>query len=284
MARFTCTVAIPHVDTPALLRCCVDNIRAKWHPDVSLEILVIDQSDDAANKAAAHEIEDGKYNVRVIDAPRIDAGYPLDIAVREAKGEYFCSLDCDAWPITPAWLAVPLEQIKRYGFSFVGCDCDLHAAYPHLGPGPIINNFFRVSRTDVARMASEEVGFMRPQNRGKAQIHFGNEFPHGGWHDNGVAANWWVEQKYPGKKLGIPVTRHLGNAHDRDDCCVYGIVVGELVFHLGYGFHQDTVGDAEKQLGRKFLDLHESFKHQTDLVAYADELNRWATKYKFIGW
>lgn len=288
MARFTCTVAVPHVDTPHLLRCCLANIQHYLHPDIAVDVIVIDQSQPAIKAAVKMEWDgksdaNGRTPIKVIDAPRVDAGYPLDVAVKEATGEYFCSMDCDCWPITPAWLAIPIEQIKRYGLSFVGCDCDLHKAYPHLGPAPVINNFFRVSRTDIAHEASDRVGFMRPQNRKAAG--FPSEFPHGGWHDNGVAANWCVNTHHPElRPLGLPVTRHLGNAHDRDDCCVYGIIVGELVFHLGYGFHPDTVRDAVKQLGQKFLDLHDSFAHKDNLVEYARELEQRSVKYAFVGW
>lgn len=289
MARFTCTVAVPHVDTPHLLRCCLHNILYYSHPDIDVDVIVIDQSQPAIKAAVKAEFDgksdaNGRTPIKVIDAPRLDAGYPLDVAVKEATGEFFCSLDCDCWPITPSWLAIPIEQVHRYNLSFAGCDCDLHKAYPHLGPTPIINNFFRVSRTDLAHEASDRVGFMRPQHRAAAGMP--SEFPWPTqWHDNGVAANWYVANKYPEKKpLGIPVTRHLGNAHDRADCCVYGIIVGELVFHLGYGFHPDTVGDAVKQLGQKFLDLHESFAHQENLVAYARELAERSVKYAFVGW
>lgn len=288
MARFSATVCVPHVNTLGLLSCCIDNILHHEHPDVEVEVLIVDQS-DADAKAAVKARFDGRKgahtSVRVIDCPRIDAGYPLDVAVRQASGEFFCSLDCDAWPISAAWLASPIEQIVRRGYTFVGCDCDLHTAYEHFGDFRAINNFYRVSWTDLALRASKAVGFMRTTNRDHARIDIGDEFPFHDWTDNGVAANWWASKQ--GQSLVLPVTRILGRAHDRDDGCVYGIVVDEKVFHLGYGYYIDTVGGRFKMLermGQRYIDLYESFDTAADHVELANELNRAATAYQFVGW
>lgn len=288
MSRFSCTVAVPHVNTLGLLSCCIENILHHEHPDIDVEVIVIDQSDDGI-KAAVKARFDGRNgahtSIRVIDCPRIDAGYPLDVAVRQAAGEFFCSLDCDAWPISAAWLASPIEQIVRRDFSFVGCDCDLHTAYAHFGDFRAINNFYRVSWTDLALRASTAVGFMRPRNRDHCQIEIGDEFPFHDWCDNGVAANWWACKQ--GQSLVLPVTRILGRAHDRDDGCVYGIVVDEKVFHLGYGFYQDTVGPriaCEQRMGRRFMEIYDGFDTTADHIEYAAELNRAARSFQFVGW
>lgn len=290
MARFSCTVAVPHVNTLGLLSCCIENILHHEHPDIDVEVVIVDQSDDgikAATKARFDGRKGAHTTVRVIDCERIDAGYPLDVAVRQASGEFFCSLDCDAWPISKAWLASPIEQIVRRSLTFVGCDCDLAKAYEHYGPFQAINNFFRVSRTDLAMRASNQVGFMRPINRDKTSVAIGDAFPFHDWCDNGVAANWWVHQRCPNRSLVLPVTRILGRAHERDDGCVYGIVVDEKVFHLGYGFYQDTVGPriaCEQRMGRRFMEIYDGFDSTPDPVEYAAELNRAAQSYQFVGW
>lgn len=290
MARFSATVCVPHVDTLGLLSCCLENILHFEHPDVDVEVIVADQSDPLV-KLAVKTRFDGRRGahttIRVIDCERIDAGYPLDVAVRQASGEFFCSLDCDAWPITAAWLASPIEQIVRRGHSLVGCDCDLHAAYEHYGPFRAINNFYRVSWTDVALRASKAVGFMRPVNRDKADIEIGDEWPFHDWCDNGVAANWWIGKTFGHSTLPLPVTRILGRAHDRPDGCVYGLVIDEKVFHLGYGYYRDTVGGRAKMLermGPRYLGLYDSFEAVPDHVEHAAALNRAAQEYAFIGW
>jgi len=290
MARFSVTVCVPHVSTPGLLACCLENIIHHEHPDLSAEVLVVDQSPEPL-KSAIHARWDGHKGrhtrISVIDAPRIDAGYPIDVAVRQATGDFFCSLDCDAWPVNAAWLASPIEQIHRYGFSFVGCDCDLAKAYAHYGPFVAVNNFYRVSSTDLALRASKAVGFARPVNRDRGDLGYANDWPFHDWCDNGVAANWWVDRQMPGRKLVLPVTRILGRAHDKPDGCVYGIVVDEKVFHLGYGYFQDTVGTrdvCEKRMGPRYMSLYDSFNSQEDYVGFADGLNRAATEFAFVGW
>lgn len=291
MTRLSCTVVVPHVDTPHLLRCCLTNILHYQHPDVTVEVLVVDQS-EAATKAHVkgewNGRKEGLVEIEVMDAPRIDAGYPIDLAVRRAKHEYFCSLDCDCWPINRAWLALPIEMVLRRGYSFVGVDHNLREAYPQLeGDWRAINNYYRVSRTDLAKQASAAIGFMRPQNRQRAEIPFSVPAP-AGWFDNGVVAQWWSRYCLYGG-LGhntglLPTTRYLARAHSRDDCCAYGLVIAEMVFHLGYGFHPDTVNDAKQQLGQAYLDLHDSFAHQADLVSYAKQIADSAQKYDFLAW
>ena len=290
MARFSVTIAVPHVNTLGLLSCCIENILHHEHRDLDVEVLVVDQSEPLVKIAAKARFDNrhGAYTtVRVLDCARVDAGYPLDVAVRQASGEFFVSLDCDAWPISTAWLASPIEQIVRRGHTFVGCDCDLHAAYGHYGNFRAINNFYRVSWTDIALRASKAVGFLRPVNRDKVDLDIADDWPFHDWCDNGVAANWWVGKHFPGRSLVLPVTRILGRAHDKPDGCVYGIVVDEKVFHLGYGFYRDTVGSRDvclSRMGERFMDLYDSFDAVPDHVEHAAALNRAAQDYQFVGW
>lgn len=158
--KTSCTVLIPHVDTEYYLNFCVEQVRKYKHPDIEQKIIVIDQS--------SHEItllKDKSEDLRIIKVPRIDAGYPIDVGLKEADTEYFCTLDCDAFPIHKNWLFFPISAIERYGFSFVGNNTGLDQSYKQKGNFFHINNYFRISKTSVAKEISEAVGFMRVGNR-----------------------------------------------------------------------------------------------------------------------
>lgn len=124
----SCTIVVPHVDTPFYLKFCLEQVERYRHPDVAQRVIVVDQS--AVTPDARHL----PGTVEVVRAPAVDAGYPIDLAARMADTEFFCSLDCDAFPIHRNWLRYPIALIEEYGFSFVGNNTGLENSYKDKGP------------------------------------------------------------------------------------------------------------------------------------------------------
>ena len=264
----TITVCVPHVNTPHYAAGCVAAIYRQSHPDVEVEVLVVDQS-DPEEKALLKQMLGVWPAVRVIDAERVDAGWPIDVAAREATGEYFCSLDCDAFPIHPDWLARPIRLIRDHGADWVGSDTGLADAYTREGiPGPYfhLNNYFRVSRTASVRAASEAVGFLRWGNHYKADYTPQDD----SWPkmpcDNGVKAQWWASQRGE-SKLSLSITSALGTTTKMG---IYGMVIEGLVFHLVFGWGEEWIEDLEDTLGPDYLALSARMREEgvtEDLLA-----------------
>ena len=99
---------------------------------------------------------------------------------------------------------MPIQLIKEFNLSFVGQDTRLgsHPAYAFGGEFCGINNYFRVSRTKLAKKISENAGFCRFRHQKRTGLKFANV----GWKipkaDNGVVANWWSDRMQMGNKLG----------------------------------------------------------------------------------
>lgn len=251
----TCTVLIPHVNAPHYLRACVDSIRHYAHPEVEVRIIIADQSARTLQKSVIQTY--GKDpDVRVQCLPQVDAGYPIDVGVRMAGTEFFCSLDCDAFPISKNWLHVPITLIERHGFSFVGSNTGLHMAYASKGEFCHLNNYFRVSRTSVAKKVSEDVGFMRVENRKK--VGYGPR--DNDWGDlscdNGVVAQWYSDRAGLGPKLALNINKYLGKTPQYG---LYGMVIDDLVFHLVFGFCEEWLKDLHGALGPDYMDLRRKF-------------------------
>jgi hypothetical protein len=245
----SCTVLIPHVDTPYYLKVCLEQVRKYRHPEVEQKVIVVDQSGNSTCKDSFESAD-----VCVVQAPRIDAGYPIDLGAKMADTDYFCTLDCDAFPIHRNWLRYPIALIEKYGFSFVGNNTGLDQSYKDKGAFFHINNYFRVSKTSVVKDLSEVVGFMRVGNRHKVGYHPKDT----SWGDlacdNGVVAQWYADQKGYGPKISLPVTSHVGCTPKMG---IYGMVVDDLVFHMVFGYGQEWIADMQDVLGSDYLALRE---------------------------
>jgi hypothetical protein len=255
----TCTILIPTVNTPHLVYGAITQIE-KFTDNVDWEILVADQSDPHIHNEIVQRYANHP-KVKVIQLARIDAGFPIDIAARSSTKEFLCSLDTDAFPIHPNWLYLPIQLIKEFNLSFVGQDTGLgmHPAYAFDGEFCGINNYFRVSRTDLAKKVSENAGFCRIQHQPRTGLQFADV----GWKidhaDNGVVANWWVDKMKMGDKVGLALNKILGMTHEFG---VYGMCIDDLVFHFVFGYHPHSVNDANKSLGEAYLDLEQKIKNE----------------------
>lgn len=266
----TVTVCVPHVNTPHYAVGCVAAIHGQAHPDVEVEVLVVDQS-DPEEKALTKQLLSAWPLARVVDAERVDAGWPIDVAARMAGGEYFCSLDCDAFPIHPDWLARPIRLIRDHGVDWVGSDTGLAAAYLEQGvPGPYVhlNNYFRVSRTESVRAASAAVGFLRWGNHDKAGYEPLDKSWPGMPCDNGVKAQWWASQQGE-SKLSLGISAALGKTSKMG---IYGMVIEGLVFHLVFGWGEEWIEDLEDTLGADYLALRDRMREGGVSRSLIDEL------------
>lgn len=255
----TCTILIPTINTPHLVYGAVSQID-KYTDNVDWEILIADQSDEVTHNEIVKKYENHP-RVKVIKLTKIDAGYPIDVAARTSTKEYLCSLDTDAFPIHPNWLYLPIQLIKEFNLSFVGQDTGLgvHPVYAFDGQFCHINNYFRVSKTSVAKFLSESAGFCRFQHRERTGLSFtdiGWKIDHA---DNGVLAQWWSDKQNLGNKVGLALNKIIGMTTEFG---VYGMCIDDLVFHFVFGYHPDTVTDANKSLGTSYLSIEQKIKNE----------------------
>jgi len=223
------TVCIPFCFEGEFLKGSLRQIFKHRHNDIDYEIILCDQAD----KALSDEIMDIYGNndeIKIVKLPRVDAGYPIDVSARMAKGEYFCSLDADAFPISNKWLWLPIKLIDKYGLSYVGKESGLHHSYKSLGDYYHINNYYRLSKTSIAVKCSEDVGFMRPSNRRRVDMKFNVDMSIGC--DNGVVAQWYSDKMNMGPKLGLFMDKIIGKTPTSG---VYGMIIDDLVFHMVFG-------------------------------------------------
>ena len=255
----SCTILIPHVNTPYLLYGAVEQIK-KYTKNVDYEIMIADQSDQDIYEQINEKYKNDLL-IKLIQLPRIDAGFPIDYAARNSDKEFLCTLDCDAFPIHKNWLYSTIETIKRFSLSFVGNDSGLShfEQYKAQGSFTQINNYFRVSKTSLAKYLSETAGFCRYQNRSRT----GYSYKDVGWKlnhsDNGVVAQWFSDKEKLGDKFNLVINKNLGMTSEFG---IYGMCIDDLVFHMVFGYHADTIADPKKSLGEGFLKLEEKIKKE----------------------
>jgi hypothetical protein len=253
----SCTILIPHVNTPHLVIGAINQIK-KLTKNVDYEVVVADQSDEAIHKSLLEKYKNDE-RIKVIKLNRVDAGYPIDVVSRSSTKEYFCTLDADAFPIHPNWLYLPIQLLKEFNLSFVGQDTGLghHPAYAFDGEFCHLNNYFRVSKTETAKLLSETAGFCRVQHQHRTGLKYEDvnwKLDHA---DNGVLAQWYSDKKSLGGKVGLALNKILGMTNEFG---VYGMCIDDLVFHFVFGYHPDTINDAKKSLGNQYLDLENRIK------------------------
>ena len=265
----SCTIVVPHINTPHLLYGSISQIE-KLTDNVDWEVLVVEQSRDDIHNAILERYK-GHPRVKVQRARKIDAGYPIDLAARSSTKEFLCSLDTDAFPIHKNWLYLPIQLIKEFNLSFVGQDTGLgqHPAYAFDGQFCGLNNYFRVSKTSTAKYISERAGFCRYQHRNQTQM----EFADVGWKpdhaDNGVVAQWYSDKAHMGDKVGLTLNKILGMTKEFG---VFGMCIDDLVFHFVFGYHPDTINDAQRSLGNDYLALEAKIKNEGLTEANITEL------------
>lgn len=275
---FKVSVAIPICwpEEISFLRGNIAHAEIYKHPQIESEILIMDQTGTADVKSEFG----GRY--KVIDIPRIDAGYPLDVACKAAEGEYFVSLDVDCAAMHPAWLYASTKVLAEYpDICMVGKATGLHNHHDYAKYGAFfhINNYYRFMRTEQARHLSHQVGFLRPENRAKA-----NYFPVSGFTfeancDNGVRANSFSDHTKMGNKFSIAMDRTLGLTHEMG---VYGMTLDGLVFHMVFSSSKDWISNKQKTLGSNYLRWYDRINTEGFVNVWPDILAALQPKYNIL--
>jgi len=255
---YGCSIIVPHVGTLYYLKFCIDQIRKYQHSEIPQEIIIADQSSEPVFQEIQNLYGDAR-DIRILQLPQIDAGYPIDMGLTVATYDFYCSLDCDAFPIHRNWLYVPIKLIEKYDLSFVGTNSGLELSYKQKGKFFHINNFYRICRTDLARELSETVGFMRPGDRYRVGFVPKDDSWGDLAADNGVVAQWYTDQKKLGDKMTLEIRSYVGFTSKMG---LYGINVDDLIFHMVFGWGEEWIQDMHETLGSDYLQLRERMKHE----------------------
>jgi hypothetical protein len=243
------TVCIPVCYEFEFLKGSINQIMKHKHEKIDYEIIICDQTEPNISDKI-NDLYKDIPEIKIVKIPRIDAGYPIDVAVRMAKGEYFCTLDADAFPISNLWLYLPVKLIERYNFSFVGKESGLHLSYENqLGKYFHLNNYYRISKTEIAKKISEDVGFIRPQNKNRSNLHYNNNVNVGC--DNGVIAQWYSDNQKLGPKFCLMMDKIIGKTPHLG---VYGMIIDDLIFHMVFGQTNEECGI--NSLGDGYVELN----------------------------
>ena len=274
---YSATVAIPHVNTYPLLELCLACIFKHPNPLVDMRIIIVDQSDPVTFQkvvelARSYDPEGSK--IIVTPAQKLDAGYPIDVALKMASGSYFCCIHCDCFAINKNWLYLPIHLISHGHAKWVGVNTRLDWAYKHKGPFYHLNSSYRVCETDLARRVSETVGFMRPTSRRMAGFTptdtSWEAMPEPHECDNCVIAQWWVDQQCLGPKLALA---RIGCVGMTPDMGAFGDNMEDMMLHLVFAesFDRKHLGDGYNALRDRIdagitpddvLELHRTIKRE----------------------
>jgi hypothetical protein len=223
----SCTILISITHELVFLKKSIELIRRYKHSYIEQDIIIADQSEEDMS-SIIENLYGSDNDITIIKLPRVDVGWSMDESCKIAKGEYFCSLDGDAFPIHKNWLYVPIKLIEKYNLSFVGKDTGLSNSYKDLGNFTCINNYFRVSKTSLMRKISEDVGFIRIQNWNKVGYSPKVEVSIGRNVDSAVISQWYSNQ-IGGDKVSLTINKYLGLTKTQG---IFGMIIDDLVFHM----------------------------------------------------
>jgi glycosyltransferase involved in cell wall biosynthesis len=104
------SVVIPSYNSAAFIRECLRALRSQ-RTELSFEIILIDSSDDGADRIVADEFPE----IRLFHFPqRCSVGRARNIGIEKAKGEIVLFLDTDCI-INPTWIEEMGSAIPRFG-------------------------------------------------------------------------------------------------------------------------------------------------------------------------
>ena len=264
----SCTIIIPFVKEIEYLDGILRQIKKNEHPEVETHVLVVNQAQGALLLNSTGIIQ--SHGHTSINGPRIDAGYPIDFALPFVQDEFICSLDADAFPISNTWLYEPIQLIKKNNLSFVGKQTGLHQHPDYKAKSNFyhLNNYYRVSKTSVAKDVSLNVGFMRPGNRAKVNFNPILREKYALNCDNGVVGQMYSDDYELGNKFSYPITRVLGMTNELG---LYGMVIGDKVFHMVFGYCEEYNLDKQKSLGEKYMEAADRIKEE----GLTDDVIQW---------
>ena len=283
-------ILIPHWESYQFLKPCLERIQKNRNPNLAEKVYVLD---DYSNDGSFEKAKEDFKNDKLIEFHKIerynkktepDVGLLLDEGLKLVKEQFVVMLDADTFPLSNEWINFPIWLIEKYSASSIGLDTGLSSAYyndvldlpiwqPSTGYVPsanlyynewftCTNNLYRITRTAVAKVVSEQIGFTRATKEKKSinryfkAIHtrlmrrkgfikrlyksflkfnflkklINARYPYlPGGCDNGVAANHFIDINYMGAKFNLPITSFIGFT-PKDG--VFGQNISGLLFHF----------------------------------------------------
>lgn len=263
----SCTILISITHELIFLKKSIELIRRYKHPYIEQNIIIADQSEEDMS-SIIENLYGSDSDITIIKLPRIDVGWSMDESCKIAKGEYFCSLDGDAFPIHKNWLYVPIKLIEKYNFSFVGKDTGLSNSYKDLGDFSCINNYFRISKTSLMRKISEDVGFIRIQNWNKVGYSPKVNVPINRNVDSAVISQWYANQ-ISGDKLSLRINKYLGLTKTQG---VFGMIIDDLVFHMSLFRKLEDKEHSELDKNKEFGEYYLEWYSRINEEGFTDEI------------
>ena len=98
------------------------------------------------------------------------------------------------------------------------------------------------------RSLSEEIGFIRPQNKSLSDIYYNKNILNNA--DDGVQVQILSDLENYGPKLSLPIHTRIGKT---PNIGIYGMIIGGLVFHMVFG--QTIEEYPPNWIGENYLNL-----------------------------
>lgn len=292
--KTTCTVIIFNHNSQNFLDLCIKQIMKFQNPDVQLKIIIAEQSGEKEQKEVIEKFG-GYGDIQIVAMPSLRSGFAVDHILRtvDIDSEFICTLDCDAFVISKAWLSLPIQLIKENGYSFVGglffesrkeetVHCYLN------NPFYCMSQCYRVGRTETYKELAKEGGFTVFHARKDLGFEYGKG--HEAWakwaaddyinrgSDDGTIAHFYEDNFTNNNKLALSVSHTMGDSKVESG---YGSIIDDLVCHFGfvhwgcgiedrvakdYAYWKKKINDGEENVIEEMLEV--AYKNPSDPYHY----------------
>lgn len=249
-----CTIIVFNFNSIGFLRLCIKQIRKNENKAVPTHIIIADQSTDQAEKNQVVYEFGNSTDITIVPMAALRSGYAVDYVFRnvEIDTEFTCTLDCDAFPIHPNWLYLPITLMKERNFAFVGGlffeSRPEETAYYHKNNFYCMSQCYRVGRTADYKEMAMYGGFTVFHARKDIDFVYGNDdwakwaaedYANRG-SDDGVVAHCWEDNHREHDKLSLATTHIMG---EKGVDSGYGGIIDDMVFHFGFSHWSNTIED-----------------------------------------
>ena len=288
MKKTSCAIIIYSYESFQFLKTCIRQARKFKHPDIEQRIIVSEQSKNVNeyNRVVAEFGNDS--DVTIVHMKALFSGYSIDYILRYVpiESEFVCTMDVDAFAISPSWLSMPITLLQEDNFSFTGgLACHAEGSETIYPPSPFywMSQFFTVGRLRDFMNLSLNGGFTKFHQRPNIDVPMqflnndwadwaGHVDGENYWHrgsDDGTVAHFWADKYTNNNKLALSISHIIGSPTDGSS---YGRILDGLVFHFGYCY--TSIG-VEEHMGKNFnswkAKINEDFNDEVvnDLVNLA---------------
>ena len=133
-----CTVIVPCRNERRFISRCLDSILANDFPEESFEVIVADGHSDDGSRELLSRYANAHRNVRIIDNPAGTAASGLNIAIREARGDFILRVDAHS-TIEPDYISKCVKAVKTSGADNVGGIMHTHPTSEGVWAPAIVN-------------------------------------------------------------------------------------------------------------------------------------------------